>query len=110
MRNTRIDRQIIKMGKDLVVTIQNENGHIGSVVTAYPYEKQGEIKVSLNVINTLGHKDDTVAIKYAKALAVRYNCVVTCICGIHIDDILQEEIVEILKFVDNDIRSLACTF
>lgn len=104
MRKIKIERKLIKMGKDLVVTVQNENGHIGSVVTAYSYVKNGEVKVTLNMLNTLGHKDDEVAKRYAGTLAKFYNCTVTCICGIHLDDITKDEIVDIMEQITEDIQ------
>ncbi len=106
MRKIKIDRKLIKMGNDLVITVQNENGHIGSVVTAYPYEKNGEIKVTLSMLNTLGHKDDEVAKRYAGTLAKFYNCTVTCICGIHLDDITKDEIGKIMEHITQDIQKM----
>lgn len=106
MRKIKIDRKLIKMRNDLVITVQNENGHIGSVVTAYPYEKNGEIKVTLSMLNTLGHKDDEVAKRYAGTLAKFYNCTVTCICGIHLDDIAKDEIGNIMEQITQDIQKM----
>ncbi len=101
-----IKREVIKMGNDYVILIQNENGHIGSVVTAYPCIRNGHETCSYNVINTLGHKDDEVAIRYASRICKNTRQVVTCICGIHYDDITKDQIQEVLNYIENDIDEL----
>lgn len=101
-----IKREVIKMGNDYVILIQNENGHIGSVVTAYPCIRNGHETCSYNVINTLGHKDDEVAIRYASRICKKTRQVVTCICGIHYDDITKNQIQEVLNYIENDIDEL----
>ena len=101
-----IKREVIKMGNDYVILIQNENGHIGSVVTAYPCIRNGHETCSYNVINTLGHKDDEVAIRYASRICKKTRQVVTCICGIHYDDITKDQIQEVLNYIENDIDEL----
>lgn len=106
MREICIKRTMEWMGKDLVIHIQNEKGHIGSVVTGQPYYKDEQIHVTFNTWNQLGHKDDIVATMYVKAAVLKYECVVTCVCGIHLDDITYEEMKEILDWVKGDIRNL----
>lgn len=106
MKEICIKRTMERMGKDLVIHIQNENGHIGSVVTGQPYVRDHQIHVTLNTWNQLGHKDDIVAAMYVKAAVLKYECVVTCVCGIHLDDITPEEMKEILDWVKDDIRNL----
>ena len=101
-----IKREVIKMGNDYVILIQNENGHIGSVVTAYPCIRNGHETCSYNVINTLGHKDDEVAIHYASRICKKTRQVVTCICGIHYDDITKNQIQEVLNYMEKDIDEL----
>lgn len=106
MREICIKRTMEWMGKDLVIHIQNENGHIGSVVTGQPYYKDDQIHVTFNTWNQLGHKDDIVATMYVKSAVLKYECVVTCICGIHLDDIAPEEMQKILTWVKKDIQDL----
>lgn len=106
MRKIDIKRTMHWMGDDLVICVQNENGHIGSVVTGEPYYKNNQIHVTYSTWNQLGHKDDIVAQKYVKAAVLKYQCVVSCICGIHLEHITPEEMEAILAWVENDIRSL----
>lgn len=94
------------MGKDLVIHVQNENGHIGSVVIGQPYLKGGETHVTMNIWNQVGHKDDHVAAMYVKAAVLKFQCVVTCICGIHLEDICTEEMNKIMKKVQEDINDM----
>lgn len=106
MNKVDIKSKVLHMGKDLVILVDNENSHIGSVVVAFPYMKNGSVSSTYNVINTLSHKDDLIAIKYATRLSRIANCVVTCICGIHYDDFSEEVLKEVCDFVDEDIQRI----
>lgn len=106
MRKIQIKREMIQMGDDLVICIQNENGHIGSVVTGEPYVKNGKLHVTCNTFNRLSHKDDVIAMMYAKAAVIKYRCVVTCVCGIHLDDIDASEMQAIMSWCQDDIQKL----
>ena len=106
MRGICMKRTIEWMGKDLVIHIYNEHGHIGSVVTGEPYIKENETHVTFNTWNQLGHKDDIVATMYVKAAVMKYHCVVSCICGIHLDHITPLEMQAIFNWVKEDIKTL----
>lgn len=106
MRKIHLKRTMQWMGKDLVIHVQNENGHIGSVVIGQPYLKGGETHVTMNIWNQVGHKDDHVAAIYVKAAVLKFQCVVTCICGIHLEDICTEEMNKIMKKVQEDINDM----
>lgn len=106
MRNIEIKRTMQRMGKDLVICVQNENGHIGSVVTGEPYFKDQQVHVTCQIWNRLGHKDDVVAQMYVKAAVIKYQCVVTCICGIHLDDISETEMKAIMQWVKEDVSKI----
>lgn len=99
-------RTIEWMGKDLVIHVYNENGHIGSIVTGEPYIKENQTHVTFNTWNQLGHKDDIVATMYVKAAVMKYHCVVSCICGIHLDHITPLEMQTLFNWVKEDIKTL----
>ncbi|MCD7950250.1 MAG: hypothetical protein LUG12_08340 [Erysipelotrichaceae bacterium] len=106
MKKIEIKSELKSMGKDKVILVQNENGHIGSVVIGEPYFKDDKTHVTMSNYNRLTHKDDVVARMYVEKAVLKYQCVVTCICGIHIDDITNEEMNEVMKLVKKDIEEL----
>ena len=51
-------------------------------------------------------KDDIIANLYVKEAVLKYHCVVSCVCGIHLDDITNEEMQAIIEWVKEDILKL----
>ena len=92
---TKVNLSAYYMGGDLVVGIYNENAHIGAVAIAeYDHKSQ---RVSTSVITRLGHKDDAVAQKAAHIIGKSTKGVACIIAGIHLDDITNAEIDNILE-------------
>ncbi|NLL39185.1 MAG: hypothetical protein GX254_06340 [Clostridiales bacterium] len=94
----------VKMGRDLCVSVTGgDSPHIGScsVSIARP-SMLDEKKTSstTSTINITGHKDDAVGNKISSRLSAQLNVNVAVICGIHIDDISQEAIGEVLSLAD----------
>ena len=91
---TKVNLLANDMGSDLVVSIYNENAHIGAVaIGEYDYKKQ---RASVSVITRLGHKDDVIAQQAAKVISKASKKPVCVIAGIHLDNITQDEIDKIL--------------
>ena len=87
---TRVNLLASDMGNDLVVSIYNENAHIGAVaVGEYDHEHQ---RASVSVITRLGHKDDAIVQKAAHLITKSIGKPVCVIAGIHLDNITQEEV------------------
>jgi len=96
---TRVSLLAINMGNDLVVSIYNENAHIGAVaVGEYHHEEE---RASVSVITRLGHKDDVIAQKAAYLISKTYKKPVCVIAGVHLDNITGEEIDSILENTAN---------
>ncbi len=93
---TRISLSAQSIGEDIVVTIYNENGHIGAVAVA-EYDHT-EKRTSTSIITRLGHKDDTIAHKAAYLISKQTKKPSCVIAGVHLDDITEAEI---KKFVEN---------
>ena len=95
---TRISISAKSLGDDLVVSIFNENSHIGAVAVGEYDHAEG--RTSTSVITRLGHKDDVIAQKAAYLISKhtkRPSCV---IAGVHLDNISQEEIQQFLENAD----------
>ena len=91
---TKVNLLASDMGDDLVVSIYNENAHIGAVaVGEYDFEHK---RASVSVVTRLGHKDDAIAQKAAHLISKSTGKPVCVIAGIHLDNITQEEIDKIL--------------
>ena len=86
------------IGKDLIVCLFNEQGHLGAVAIAD--FSNTEHRASTSVITRLGHKDDSVAYNAAHKLCKRLKRPVCSIAGIHLDDITDEEIAQIARNCD----------
>ena len=87
------------IGDDIVVSIYNENGHIGAVAVA-EYDHK-EKRTSVSVITRLGHKDDTIAQKAAYLISKQTKKPSCVIAGVHLDDITDEEIQKFLENADS---------
>jgi hypothetical protein len=81
------------LGGDLIVSLFNENAHIGAV--ALGEFDQAHKRASVSVITRLGHKDDVVAQAAAHRLAKSLQKTVCAIAGIHVEDISLAEITRI---------------
>ncbi len=83
------------VGQGLLVCLYNDNIHIGAVaVGEYDHEEK---RASSSVITLRGHRDDEVAKNAAHVIARDTKKTVCAIAGIHLDNISQEEINEILE-------------
>jgi hypothetical protein len=101
---TRISLSAQSLGGDFVVSIYNENAHIGAVAVG-EYDHR-ENRTSTSVITRLGHKDDVIAQKAAYLIS-KYTKQPSCvIVGIHLDNITTEEIKTLLKNSDSLIKDL----
>ena len=90
-----ISCRIIPMGKDYTILLYGgSHPHIGSTVLAQarPSLTGNGISVTSSVINVVGHKDEAVARMFAEKMAVHGNCTTVCACGIHMDDITQDQL------------------
>jgi hypothetical protein len=92
---TRVNLVASDMGDDLIVSIHNENGHLGAVAVG-EYDHENE-RASVSVITRLGHKDDAVAQKAAYSISKSTKRPVCVIAGIHLENITGEEIDKILE-------------
>jgi len=96
-KRTRVELSAFRMGYDIVVSIHNENAHIGAVAIG-EYE-HNEKRASTSVITRLGHKDDVIAQQIAHLLAKHFRRAVCVVAGVHLDNITNDEIQQIIKNV-----------
>ena len=58
--------------------------------------------MTLQTWNMISHRDDILAIPYARELALLTHHTVVCVCGVHLDDITREEIEYISAWCEKD--------
>ncbi|MGL5383233.1 MAG: hypothetical protein ACRDCC_07105 [Culicoidibacterales bacterium] len=107
MKVDEIKRTWQKMGDDYTIHVfGGEKPHIGTTVIAQASEQAGRWQVTCTTWNRLGHRDDEIATRYAKALSLATKGVVVCTSGVHYDAITPEKITEILHWCEQDIQKL----
>jgi hypothetical protein len=87
------------LGKDLILCIYNAEAHIGAVAIA-DYE-HNEARASTSLITRLGHKDDVVAYATAHKVCKNTKKPVCVVAGIHVDNITEMEIKQIVRNTNN---------
>ncbi|MBP1707654.1 MAG: hypothetical protein H6Q39_1378 [Chloroflexi bacterium] len=92
---TRVILRAVEMGQDLLVRIFNEGVHIGAVAIG-EFDREHQ-RASVSVVTRLGHKDDALAQKAAYAISKYTQKTVCVVAGVHLDNITEEEIGQILK-------------
>ena len=101
---TRVSLWAQGFGGELVVSIYNENAHIGAVAVG-EYD-HGENRTSTSVITRLGHKDDVIAQKAAYLISKHMKRPSCVIAGVHLDNITEEEIQKLLENADSLVKDL----
>lgn len=96
---TRVSLLAYYLGNDPIVFIYNENAHIGAIALG-EYDHK-ELRASTSVLTRLGHKDDAIAQMAAHSISKHTKKPACVICGIHLDNITDEEIQEILNNCTN---------
>ncbi|MFH1382207.1 MAG: hypothetical protein ABIH70_04855 [Chloroflexota bacterium] len=86
------------LGHDILVCAYNRNIHMGAVAVSQFDDKSSRVFTS--TITATGHKDDAVAQKIAYAICKHTRKATCVIAGLHIDNITETEIAEILHNTD----------
>ena len=95
---TKVTLSSSYLGNDLVIFIYNDNAHIGAVAVAEYDHDSGRTSTSL--ITRRGHKDDVVAQRAAYSVTKNTRKPSCVVAGIHVDDITESEINEIVANTD----------
>jgi len=83
------------LGRDLSVTLSGgDRPHIGAVALAQP-------QASSSALSLPRHREEALARNIASTLSIEFNTTVCVVCGIHLDDILDREITEVLEMSDD---------
>ena len=94
-----------RCGKDLLLRITGgETPHVGAVALAQ-YEPQRD-SATVSSLCAYGHRDDAVAIRFAKAAAAAGKCSAAAVAGIHVDDAGQEELSLIMENCECCLKAL----
>lgn len=95
---------LIDVGNDLCVVIfGGDDPHIGCVTLGIPrpsLDNNDTISSTSSIINKLGHKDDKIALYVSEKLVPALNKDIAISCGIHIDNITNNEIDIIFNIIE----------
>lgn len=96
--------EAVPMGRDLTVALSGgDHPHIGAVALSQPRASLapgGPRSASTSVLTLLGHKEDDLARNLAARLAAALDTTVCVTCGIHLDQVLPEELVDVAALAE----------
>ena len=109
-RNIIIEAQVIESGDDLCVVVAGgEEHHIGSVSISMPrpsLSNSEKISATTSTYNFEGHKDDFIGNKFSSELASKLNKKVVVACGIHIDNITEDQMSTVFSVSEKLLREI----
>lgn len=109
----KLNVKSIEIGDDLCVIISGgDSPHIGCVTLSTPrpsLSNKNVISSTTSVLNRISHKDDEVARYVSEELSSKLNKHVAVICGIHVDNITEAEIKELMGSLNDIISSIYAT-
>lgn len=95
---------VVHMGSDLCVAICGGNRpHIGAVAAAQVRASLADSRntsATVSILTFTGHKEDEIASRVAKRLAIQLQQNTVVCCGIHVDSITADEIRTVNEMVD----------
>lgn len=95
--------EITRLGQDYHILLTGgEKPHIGCIVLAVPRPSlagNGQVSSTASVLNVTGHKDEQICRYLAEYISAEKESVVVCTGGIHIDQITERQIGEIVEIV-----------
>lgn len=94
------------MGQDWLIRIEGGVSHIGAAALAQPYHHQGKFKASVSILTRLGHREDDIAARYARAVCEMTGRCVLAVCGIHYDEFDSETAIAVMDWVEEDLKNL----
>lgn len=105
---------VIEMGRDLCISITGGDlPHLGCASVSVPRPSMLDpdmISSTTSTINIIGHKDNAVGDRVSARLSAALNVNVAVLCGIHIDDILPNEIENVMQLVDKLVEEILKSF
>ena len=106
----KINMKSFEIGDDLCLIVSGGDApHIGCVTLSSPRPSLSDkdiISSTSSVLNRVGHKDDEVGRYISEKLSAKLNKHVAVICGIHVDNITQDELVELMESLNELISSI----
>ncbi len=97
-QRVHIRLRALTLGRDVCIIIDGgDKAHIGAVSL-----RAHECKTQTLCLK--GHKEDVITARVAKNVHLELKCAVTCLCGIHIQNISKEEIDLVFLLVDELVK------
>ncbi len=90
----RLRLRVLWSGSDLCVILDGgDRAHTGAVsLAAHAHATQ--------TLCLRGHREDELSARVAESIHAQLQCTVTCLCGIHIDNISKDEIALVFTLTD----------
>ena len=101
----RVTAVLERCGGDLTARVcGGERPHVGAVALAQ-YEPERE-SATVSVLTAYGHRDDAVAVRFAKALAAAGRCCAAVSVGVHVENAGSSEIAALQDACDACLAAL----
>lgn len=104
-----IEIEVKQLGADYAVTVSGGTAHVGCVVLSTPRPSLLDLKqtsCTSSVLNCVGHKDEDVCRLVAETLCKHFKATVVCTGGIHLDNIENCQIDQVLEAINQLLRQM----